>query len=144
MPFDGRGRRRSFGCGKWTSDSTAFDLVERRRRLTINQTLRNQGNRSPFDLWPKEISHRNARLRTNLRREHHLIMRFDFDNGHKIFSSKRQHSYSEKRVLLSVCRTEAVNEGGRLRTMTSLNILKSSTLPSAPRIRSFCSSRARS
>ena len=51
--------------GKRAFDPTAFDIVERQCQLAINHTLRNQGNRSPFDLRLKEISYCNARFGAN-------------------------------------------------------------------------------
>ena len=54
--------------GKRAFDPTTFDIVERKCQLAINHTLPNQGDRSPFDLRLKEISHRNARFGANLRR----------------------------------------------------------------------------
>ena len=82
-PATKRTNRRVSG-GKWTFDATALDIVERQRQLAIDQTLRNQGNRSPFDLCLEKISHLNARLGANLRRERNLVVRFHFDNSHNI------------------------------------------------------------
>ncbi len=92
-PATKRTNRRVSG-GKGAFDTTALDLVERQRQLAINQTLRNQGNRSPFDLCLEKISHLNARLGTNLRRKGHLVVRFHFDNSHNVSLT------SLKRVLL--------------------------------------------
>ncbi len=89
MPSGGGGRGRSPGGGKWAFDQTALDLTERQCQLAINHTLRGQGNRSLFDLRLKEISHLNPRLGADLRQEHHLVVRFYFNNGHNISLQRR-------------------------------------------------------
>jgi hypothetical protein len=72
------------GGGKRTFDATALDVVERQRQFANNHTLRNQGNRSPFDLRLEEISHHNTVLSTNLPGKRHLVVRSHFDDSHSI------------------------------------------------------------
>jgi hypothetical protein len=55
MPFDDEAHGPSRERWKTDFDPTALDLVKRQRQFGFDHTLRNQGNRPPFNLASKRF-----------------------------------------------------------------------------------------